>query len=155
MTERIEVNNDPLLVWREEFPILKDTTYMISHSLGPMPKRVEKAMQEFTNVWASRGIRAWEEGWWEMPVTCGDLIGSIIGAPKGRVVMHQNVSVCQTILTSCFDWNGKRNKLVTDGLNFSVERLHLLRATQAGSRDRFRCFRRRHDRSVGEHSRCH
>jgi len=83
-----------------------------------MPRRVESAMAEFTRTWATRGIRAWEEGWWEMPVTCGNLIGSIIGAPEGRVVMHQNVSICQSIVTSCFDWNGKRKKLVTDGLNF-------------------------------------
>jgi kynureninase len=109
---------DPLLCWRHEFPILEHTTYMISHSLGPMPRRAETALAEFTRTWATRGIRAWEEGWWEMPVTCGDLIGSIIGAPKGRVVMHQNVSICQSIVTSCFDWSGKRNKLVTDGLNF-------------------------------------
>jgi kynureninase len=109
---------DPLLVWRDEFPILAHTTYMISHSLGPMPRRAQAALAEFAETWATRGIRAWEEGWWQMPVTCGDLIGSIIGAPKGRVVMHQNVSVCQTIVTSCFDWSGRRNKLVTDGLNF-------------------------------------
>ena len=32
--------------------------------------------------------------------------------------MHQNVSICQAIVTSCFDWRGARNKLVTDGLNF-------------------------------------
>ena len=111
-------SEDPLLVWRDEFPILEHTTYMISHSLGPMPRRVRTALQDFTDTWASRGIRAWEEGWWEMPVSCGDLIGSIIGAPKGRVVMHQNVSICQTIVTSCFDWKESRNKLVTDGLNF-------------------------------------
>ena len=110
--------SDPLLSWRKEFPILEHTTYMISHSLGPMPRRVANAMQEFTETWATRGIRAWEEGWWEMPVTCGNLIGSIIGAPKGRVVMHQNVSICQSIVTSCFDWDGTRNKLITDGLNF-------------------------------------
>jgi kynureninase len=110
--------HDPLLEWRREFPILEHTTYMISHSLGPMPRRAQTALQEFTDTWATRGIRAWEEGWWLMPITCGDLIGSIIGAPKGRVVMHQNVSICQSIVTSCFDWNGSRNKLVTDGLNF-------------------------------------
>ena len=110
--------SDPLLAWRDEFPILAHTTYMISHSLGPMPLRAEAALREFTQVWASSGIRAWEEGWWEMPMTCGDLIGSIIGAPKGRIVMHQNVSICQSIVTSCFDWNGSRNKLVSDGLNF-------------------------------------
>ncbi len=112
------MTQDPLLKWRAEFPILEHTTYMISHSLGPMPLRAQTALAEFTNTWATRGIRAWDEGWWEMPVTCGDLIGSIIGAPKGRVVMHQNVSICQAIVTSCFDWSGARNKLVTDGLNF-------------------------------------
>ena len=109
---------DPLLVWRKEFPILEHTTYMISHSLGPMPRRATTALQEFTDTWTTRGIRAWEEGWWMMPMTCGDLIGSIIGAPKARVVMHQNVSICQSIITSCFDWSSPRNKLITDGLNF-------------------------------------
>jgi kynureninase len=91
---------------------------MISHSLGAMPKRTEQAMHEFTETWATRGIRAWEEGWWEMPITVGDLIGKIIGAAPGEIVMQQNVSICQWIVTSCFDWTGKRNKLVTDGLNF-------------------------------------
>ena len=114
----VEQQTDPLLAWRQEFPILEHTTYMISHSLGPMPRRAEAALKEFTTTWATRGIRAWQEGWWEMPLTCGDLIGSIIGAPKGRVAMHQNVSICQSIVTSCFDWGGSRNKLVTDGLNF-------------------------------------
>ncbi|MBV9503329.1 MAG: aminotransferase class V-fold PLP-dependent enzyme [Acidobacteriaceae bacterium] len=109
---------DDLLEWRKEFPILEKTTYLISHSLGAMPRRTADALQEFAEVWASRGIRAWEEGWWEMPVTIGNLIASIIGAGPGEVVMHQNVSVCQSLVTSCFDWSGVRNKLVTDGLNF-------------------------------------
>ncbi len=113
-----QITNDPLLAWRSEFPILEHTTYMISHSLGPMPRRAERALKEFTDTWATRGIRAWNEGWWDMPLTCGDLIGNIIGAPNGRVAMHQNVSIAQTIVCSCFDWSGTRNRLVTDGLNF-------------------------------------
>ncbi|HWC96747.1 MAG TPA: aminotransferase class V-fold PLP-dependent enzyme [Candidatus Sulfopaludibacter sp.] len=113
-----DVTTDPLLAWRKEFPILSHTTYMISHSLGAMPQRAVDRMREFTDAWATRGIRAWEEGWWGMPVTVGNLIGSIIGAGDGEVVMHQNVSVCQSLVTSCFDWSGRRNKLVTDGLNF-------------------------------------
>ncbi len=112
------MTDDPLLHWRDEFPILADTTYLISHSLAPMPRRVAGALAEYANTWATRGIRAWEEGWWDMPVTCGDLIAPLIGAAPGRVIMHQNVSVCQSIVTSCFDWSGPRNKLVTDGLNF-------------------------------------
>jgi kynureninase len=109
---------DPLLAWREEFPILGHTTYMISHSLGAMPRRTEARMAEYAATWASRGIRAWEEGWWEMPITVGNQVGAIIGAAEGEVVMQQNVSICQSIVTSCFDWSGRRNKLVTDGLNF-------------------------------------
>ncbi len=110
---------DPLLTWRKEFPILAHTTYMISHSLGAMPRKAGESLQQFADTWATRGIRAWEEGWWEMPVTVGDLIGPIIGAGPGEVVMHQNVSICQWIVASCFDWRETRNKLVTDGLNFS------------------------------------
>jgi kynureninase len=109
---------DPLLAWRKEFPILGHTTYMISHSLGAMPERAAVRLREYTDTWASRGIRAWEEGWWEMPVTVGNLVGAIIGAGEGEVVMHQNVSVCQSVVTSCLDWSGRRNKLVTEGLNF-------------------------------------
>ena len=116
--EKALPGNDPLLVWRKEFPILASTTYMISHSLGAMPRRTADALQQFANTWATRGIRAWEEGWWDMPVTTGDLIATLIGAGKSEVVMHQNVSICQWIVTSCFNWSGPRNKLVTDGLNF-------------------------------------
>jgi kynureninase len=108
-----------LLKWRKEFPILDHTTYMISHSLGAMPRRTFAALEEFGETWATRGIRAWEEGWWELPITIGSLVGSIIGAAPGEVVMQQNVSICQWIVASCFDWRGPRNKLVTDGLNFS------------------------------------
>ena len=107
-----------LLAWRQEFPILAHTTYMISHSLGAMPERARARVAEYTATWADRGIRAWEEGWWEMPVTVGNLIGRIIGAGDGEVVMQPNVSVCQWIVASCFDWRARRNKLVTDALNF-------------------------------------
>lgn len=109
---------DPLLRWRPEFPILDKTTYMISHSLGAMPRRTYEHLHAYADAWANRGIRAWEEGWWMMSSTAGDLIGGIIGAAPGEVVMHQNVSICQAIIVSCFDWSGPRNKLVTDALNF-------------------------------------
>ncbi len=109
---------DDLLRWRAEFPILADTTYMISHSLGAMPLRTRDRLNEFADTWATRGIRAWEEGWWDLPVTVGNLIASLIGAGPGEVVMHQNVSVCQSVILSCFDWSQPRNKIVTESLNF-------------------------------------
>jgi kynureninase len=111
---------DELLKWRKEFPILDKTVYMISHSLGAMPARTRDRLQEYADIWASRGIRAWEEGWWNMPVSVGDLIGKIIGAGPGEVVMHQNVSIAQSMIASCFNWSGKRNKVVMEEMNFTT-----------------------------------
>jgi kynureninase len=125
---------DPLLAWRKEFPILTHTTYMISHSLGAMPERARTRMNEYADAWSERGIRAWEEGWWEMPITVGNLIGRIIGAGDGEVVMQQNVSICQWIVASCFDWAAQRNKLVTDALNFPSNNYIYHSLERAGAR---------------------
>lgn len=107
-----------LLEWRREFPILAETTYLINHSLGAMPAAVEGSLAEYARQWAHRGIRAWAEGWWEMPGTVGDVLADILDAEHGSIVMHQNVSVCQSILASCFRFDGKRNKIVYTSLNF-------------------------------------
>ncbi|MBI3843770.1 MAG: aminotransferase class V-fold PLP-dependent enzyme [Planctomycetes bacterium] len=109
---------DELLVTRKDFPILENTTYLISHSLGAMPRRVHERLQEYSTMWAERGIRAWSEGWWEMPLRVGDLVGRIIGAPPGSVCMHQNVSVGESVLASCFEFTAKRNKVVYSEMNF-------------------------------------
>ncbi len=112
--------SDPLLQWRSEFPILDRSVYLISHSLGAMPRRTRDRLKQYADEWDTRGIRAWEEGWWDMPVAVGDFIGKIIGAPPRTVVMHQNVSICQAIVLSCFDWSAKRNKIVSEDMNFST-----------------------------------
>ena len=109
---------DALLDWRTEFPVLDKTVYLISHSLGAMPRRTRDRLNEYADTWATRSIRAWEEGWWELPITVGNLIGKIIGAGEGEVTMHPNVSVCQSIVASCFEWSGRRNKIVSEALNF-------------------------------------
>jgi kynureninase len=107
-----------LLEYRDRFPILEHTTYLINHSLGAMPATVEDRMREYAHTWAERGIRAWGEGWWTMPLTVGDQIGRIIGAPPGTVCMHQNVSVAEAIVLSCFQERGVRNRIVYERENF-------------------------------------
>src|SRR2546430_13511853 len=109
---------DELLKWRSEFPILEKTVYLISHSLGAMPRATYERLHDYAEAWATRGVRAWAEGWWEMPVTLGDEVARIIGADPGTVVMHQNVSICQSLILSCFDPQPKRNKIVYSELNF-------------------------------------
>ena len=109
---------DELLKWRLEFPILGKTVYLISHSLGAMPRETFALLTEYGETWASRGVRAWAEGWWEMPVTTGNEVARIIGADPGTVVMHQNVSICQSLILSCFEPTPQRNKIVYSELNF-------------------------------------
>lgn len=109
---------DELLKWRSEFPILDKTVYLISHSLGAMPREAYSRLNDYADAWATRGVRAWAEGWWEMPVTTGNEVAQIIGAEPGSVVMHQNVSICQSLILSCFEPTPKRNKIVYSELNF-------------------------------------
>jgi kynureninase len=107
-----------LLAYRDRFPILADTTYLINHSLGAMPAAVEDRVVEYARTWAERGIRAWGEGWWTTPLTVGDQIGRIIGAPPGSVCMHQNVSIAEAVVLSCFRRPRARNRIVYEQENF-------------------------------------
>jgi kynureninase len=106
------------LAYRDRFPILRDCTYLINHSLAAMPAAAEERLLEYARMWKERGIRAWGEGWWEMPVTVGDQIGRIIGAPPGSTVMHQNVTVAEEVVLSCFRRPGVRNRVVYEEANF-------------------------------------
>jgi kynureninase len=109
---------DELLKWRGEFPILERTTYLISNSLGAMPRGVYDEMRAYADLWGSRGVRAWEEGWWEMAVNVGDQIAPLIGAGRGEISLHQNVTLIQAVISSCFDFRGPRNKVVMTDLEF-------------------------------------
>jgi kynureninase len=83
-----------------------------------MPRATYDRLHEYADVWATRGVRAWAEGWWDMPVTIGDEIARIIGAEQGSVAMHQNVSTCQSLVISCLEPTPQRNKIVYSELNF-------------------------------------
>jgi len=98
--------------YRERFPILAETTYLINHSLGAMPAAAEERLAEYARTWRTRGVRAWGEGWWTMPLSVGDQIGRIVGAPPGTVCMHQNVTVAVAVVLSCFRLEQPRNRIV-------------------------------------------
>ena len=109
---------DDLLRYRSQFPSLERSTYLISNSLGAMPQGVYEAMKGYADIWATRGVRAWEERWWMLAAQVGDEIGALMNAPQGSVSTHQNVTTCQAVVASCFDFSGQRNKVVYSDLNF-------------------------------------
>ena len=104
--------------WKPRFPILADSTYLVTHSLGAMPEGVFGTLEAYAKQWATRGVRSWSEGWWSAPIDVGNVVAKLLNAPAGSVVMHQNVSMIQSILGSCFDFKGKRNKVVYTDQNF-------------------------------------
>ena len=109
---------DALLRFRERFPILARTNYLISNSLGAMPAEVAGELARYAETWATRGVRAWSEGWWEMAVTTGDLVAPVLGVGPGEVTFHQNVTLASAVFLSALDFSPGRNRIVVVDLEF-------------------------------------
>ncbi|MGI9078196.1 MAG: aminotransferase class V-fold PLP-dependent enzyme [Gemmatimonadaceae bacterium] len=126
---------DPLLRFRAEFPILRRTNYLVSNSLGAMPRTVPERLAEYARMWAEEGVRAWTKGWWEMPVGAGSEIAPLLGADAGDVVMFPNVSIAQAAIVSALDYTAPRDAIVTTALDFpSVRYVYDALATRLGAR---------------------
>lgn len=127
---------DSLLRFRDEFPILATTNYLVSNSLGAMPRAVPGQLAEYAAQWATRGVRAWAQGWWEMPVSVGDEIAPLIGAGAGEVAMVPNVSIAQAQVFSALEYKtGGRDTIVMTELDFpSVRYVYDELATRLGAR---------------------
>ena len=105
--------SDPLLLFRPEFPILETTTYLISNSLGAMPRSAANALAEYADTWSSRGVRAWADSWWDLSVTVGDEIAPVLGAPPATVSILPNVTAAVAVVASGLDYSGPRKRIVT------------------------------------------
>ncbi|GIW88642.1 MAG: kynureninase [Isosphaeraceae bacterium] len=112
------MTDDPLLIHRPHFAILEQTNYLISNSLGAVPREAALALAEFYEIWASRGVRAWEEGWWELVETTGDLVAPLIAAGPGQVVFQPCVTIAHAVVLSVFEPSAGRSRLVIDEGHF-------------------------------------
>jgi kynureninase len=108
---------DDLNRWRAEFPALERSVYMVSHSLGAMPRRAYDHLKQYADLWVNKGINAWED-WLPEVDRAAERIGRVIGAPKGTMTMATNVSQIQALVASCLDYAPARNKVVFTALNF-------------------------------------
>jgi kynureninase len=129
------MNADPLLAFRAEFPILERTTYLVSNSLGAMPRSVPAKLAEYADKWATLGVRAWAKGWWEMPLALGDEIAPLIGAQAGTVAMAPTVTFAQAVILSSLALTPGRNTIVMSELDFpSVRYVYDELAPKLGAR---------------------
>ncbi len=116
---------DSLLRWRGEFPILEKCIYLISNSLGAMPRGVYDSLAAYADTWGALGVSAWGKPygdnptWWDLNGAVGDKIAPLIGAPPGSVLIHQNASIANSILFSALDFSDtRRNKVIISDMDF-------------------------------------
>jgi kynureninase len=102
---------------RERFPVLSNSTYLVSHSMGAAPLGARDALAAYWQQWADEGPEAWY-GWLAEMQEIADNLGAIVGAPPGSVSLAPNVSLLQAAIASALDWNGARNEVVFEDLQF-------------------------------------
>ena len=121
------MSSDKLLQWRGEFPILERCNYLISNSLGAMPRKVYDSLKFYADTWGEHGVSAWGMGWFELPQTVGSKIAPLMGAAPGTVLVHQNASIANSILFGGIDFSDqKRDKVVITDMDFPSD-IYVLR----------------------------
>lgn len=103
--------------YRKQFPILETSCYMISNSLGAMPRDVEAQLMHYTHEWQTEGVESWHS-WFPLVDTVSGLFGKIIGADEQDVTLIHNLTIASALIASSLDFTGKRNKVVFTELHF-------------------------------------
>ena len=114
----IDSTHDPLLQFRDRFPILSKCTYLVSNSLGPMPTSTADRMAQYAESWNSLGVKAWADRWWQLPIEVGDVVAPLMGAPAGTVSMVPTVSQAQAMILSALTYTLDRDEIIMTALDF-------------------------------------
>lgn len=118
-----------LLALRAEFPILADSTYLLSHSMGAMPRGVRDSLARYAELWAHEGQEAWET-WFPRVLEWGNRVGSLFNAEPDTVVFHQNVTTLMGIVASTLRPEGRRRRVIYTRQNFPTN--HYFWSAQEG-----------------------
>lgn len=107
--------------YRDEFPITKSRTYLISASLGPLSRRAFSAAREHLALWERLGP---EELWFDHGLPklqrCRELFAELIGAHTDEVAIVPSVSSAISSIASCLDFS-KRPKVVATAMDFPTD----------------------------------
>jgi kynureninase len=115
---------DPLRGFRERFVIDDELAYLDGNSLGRLPRSTVSRLQAVVAQWGERVVRAWDEGWLELPVAVGDRLGAAaLGAAPGQVVVGDSTTVCfYKLASAALELRPGRREIVADVDNFPTDR---------------------------------
>ena len=105
---------------RREFPILGTCTYLISNSLGAVPRQTKTNLEKYYKMWEEEGVTAWQSEWWGMAGRLGNRLASFLHAKPDSVAMIPHATQAHWIaLSTCFQSDGgARNRIVMTDLDF-------------------------------------
>ncbi|MDX1676111.1 MAG: aminotransferase class V-fold PLP-dependent enzyme, partial [Longimicrobiales bacterium] len=107
--------------WRDEFPILADTTYLNSCSLGALSRRAEQRLRDFRNEWHTYGASGWYETWMGRLAELRGRVGAMLGAEEGEIALSPSVSSALSVVASALDYPPERNRVVVSELDFPTQ----------------------------------
>jgi kynureninase len=122
---------DPLACFRDQFIGSDDPkiiAYLDGNSLGrPLRATRDRMNNFFDQVWGSRLIRAWDEGWMDDPVRIGDDLGRVaLGAASGQTVVGDSTSVMlYKWIRAAVASQPERHEIIVDIGNFPTDRFVL------------------------------
>ena len=99
--------------------------YLDGNSLGRLPRDTASRLTEVVqSQWGERLIRAWSEGWMELPRTLGDRLGAeLLGAAAGQTAIADSTTVCfYKLAAAALSARPGRTQIITDVDNFPTDR---------------------------------
>ena len=109
---------------KDLFDLPDGVIYLDGNSLGPLPTSVKaRVAAMLTDEWGERLIRGWNDaGWMEQPARIGDLVGRLVGAAPGSVVMGDTLSIkVYQALAAGLEMRPDRLIILSDSGNFPTD----------------------------------
>lgn len=121
---------DPLAEHLAAFvPATGVAAYLDGNSLGRPLRATSTRLQAFlSEEWGTGLIRSWDERWFDLPLSLGDRLGSIVlGAASGQTVVADSTTVLlYKLIRAAVDAGGDgpvtRDEIVIDDGNFPTDR---------------------------------
>ncbi len=103
--------------WRSEFPILADTVYLNSCSLGALGRRATRRVAAFEEEWSAHGASAWYETWIGRLAELRARVAAMLGGDAAALALAPSTSVALAAVASALDYH-RRPRVVVGELDF-------------------------------------
>ncbi len=116
--------DDTLSSYRSRFYIQDpELIYLDGNSLGRLLMKSSDSIAEATHeAWGKDLIASWNKGWYELPLTLGRQLATLVGASDDEVIIADSTSVnLYKLADAALRLQKDRKRIVSDTLNFPTD----------------------------------